>query len=383
MKTTSLDRLYSISVALSLILHVFNELQFSDDVKAFHVATALACVFFVLKQKKKDKVFKYSIVFIFGSFISCLVSPADNLMPTISLGLVLFSCLGIKDLDTNFLLKVINLGIPIALLGLLYHYFQEILFRYSGYYTDPNYLCTTLLLFLFLILYEFLESHTLLIKILLLCEILVIIFLIASTLSRTGLLCSLILLVISFSAFLKRNKFKSSIVLLAVLGGILLWQPEIISTTVEGFEMRQEYTKDDDVNSAGHLRAELSLSGVTYVLEHPEYWLQGIGVEGTNHRNKFSGMKQPSGNLRDHNTITSLFTEHGIIGVVCFVQIMIGLWTCLKRLPKSRKRTILYAAIISLLLFSLSIYQLYFLPFWFYIFILFNLSNSEIKKISV
>jgi hypothetical protein len=381
MEISRYAKLYSIIIVTALILHVFNTLQINEEIKYFHLAVVLALgVYIVLLKKKKDRVFRYSKIFIIGALLSFVTSPADNLMATISLCVVVLSSIGMKDIDGMFTVRCANIGIPIALLGLLFYYFQDIPFRYTGFYTDPNYLCTTLILFLFLILFEFISTKRIIIKVLLTIEIVIVFFLISTTLSRSGVFCTIVLLGLSQWAFFKKKKMLTLLVTLFSAFLIVQWQPEFINNAVEGFTIRQELSKDDDINSAGRLRIDLSTSGVEYVISHPQYLIQGIGVEGTNHRDSFLGMKKPLGNVRDHNTFTSIFTEHGIVGVVCFSMILYSLFIYLKRIPKSTEKRIMIAAIISILFLSLSIYQLYFFPFWFFVYILFGLSNSTRNK---
>jgi len=364
---------YILLISASLILHVFNELEISENLKAFHVPAALAClivVFFFPKRNNLQLItYGLSAVAVFSSALS----PYDGaLTRAVSMSIVLIGCSGIVYIQSIRIIKFINWIIPVDIAILYLHLFSSIgFYRYTGFYNDPNYLCTTLLVFVFVILEYFLKTKRLFIRCFLFAEILLILILAAATLSRTGIVCLLLVLIAYSWELITRYKFIAIVLLLTGAIYMTYDTPELVSTAIEGFNNRED--EHGNLSRASKLRFIIAMKGINYVATHPWYWLQGLGLGATGHLDCFDGYVGET-NLLDHNTITSTFSETGIIGFVLMINLFII--TIKQNLKKSNTnstdRLLRVVGSFSLLIFCLSINQLTYLPFWWMMYLLNN-----------
>lgn len=157
------------------------------------------------------------------------------------------------------------------------------------------------------------------------------------------------------------------------IGSVFYFKPDLVESAVSGYVLRE--SNSDNLDNASSLRKEISIRGITFVLTHPLYTLQGIGVGTTAHHEHIEGFVARSAH-GDHNTITSSMTEQGIVGFVVFLML---LWNILKNQwyrPKADiRRNISLVVFGSIFLFSLSINDMLYLPYWF---LMFYLSKTEI-----
>lgn len=359
----------------SLILHVFNDIEIGGGLKLFHAPAAAAFILSFVLGSKKDRIHTLAIFFIIWSLLGALTSPWDgSFMRAVTLVIIIGSVIGVRSIsDKDKLLSWINLALPLPLLALTRHYFTDVWYRYQGFYEDPNYMCTTLIVFLYLILLEFVVVKNKYIKLALISEILIILFLVSTTISRTGLVCTGMVLVLSFWNFFKKNKVQTFLIAIIAIGSVLYSKPELVDSAISGYVLRED--NSDNINSATSLRREISMRGITFVLTHPLYTLQGIGVGATAHHEKIEGFIAHSAH-GDHNTITSSMTEQGVVGFVVFLML---LWNILKNQwyrPKGDiRRNISLVVFGSIFLFSLSINDMLYLPYWF---LMIYLSKREI-----
>lgn len=362
-------KLYTYLCVLSLVLHAFNRLSIVEGVKYFHLTALLSLICYFFIPKTKDRIYRDVVLLIVISLISSLLSPVENsFLGGVTLAIVIFSMLGVREVKDKKIIHYLNMGSAVIVIALLMHYFSEDIFRYQGYYEDPNYMCTTLLVLLYFILLEFMQLKSLFWKILLVVEIFFILFLVAVSLSRTGLFAAFIILTISFFSFIKRYKIYTFFFVIASAIALNTWQPEFVEKAVAGLMDRQNSTNDNFDSARSH-RFDLSVVGLSYLFSNPEYWIQGIGVGGTHNKKYFSGFDMKAGTNRDHNTFTSSLTEQGLVGFYCYVSIIILSFLFVFRKSKIViYKYITLGVMISMVVFSLSIWQMNYLPFWFFFF---------------
>lgn len=192
----------------SLILHVFNDIEIGGGLKLFHAPAAVAFILSFIIGSGKDRIRSLAIFFIIWTLIGALTSPWDgSFMRAVTFTIILGSVMGVRNVENQEkLLHWINITLPLPLIALTRYYFTDVWYRYQGFYEDPNYMCTTLIVFLYLILLEFVSVKNKYIKLGLIGEILIILFLVSTTISRTGLVCTGLVLVLSFGISLRKIK---------------------------------------------------------------------------------------------------------------------------------------------------------------------------------
>lgn len=361
-------------ITISIILHVFNTVGVGE-LKLFHITCVLALVIQIICRYKISRIQVYAIILIIVTIISAYLSPYPNsIIKAITFGVVIGSCLYLSLGKYFKIIHVTNLLIPIPLFFLLYLSIRNTAYRFTGFYNDPNYLCTTLLVFLFLILQGIDYFKNKLIKFLLVTEVLILIYIATTTLSRTGLLCISFLTTIALWQFIKRY-FWIALLLIVTTSLVFIYNtPTIIENSIEKIESRQN--NKDNLNSAANLRYEISLRGVSYTLSQPQYLLFGMGIGSIGHWTYFN--KSYSDLHIDHNTLTSCFSEQGLLGIVLYLSIIIHTIKININIKTSRKfKIIRIGVLIAVLIFSLSINQMTYLPYWWIIFFLNNKNFSN------
>jgi len=124
---------------------------------------------------------------------------------------------------------------------------------------------------------------------------------------------------------------------------------------------------------------ELSLQGIKYVLQNPFRWFIGLGLGETGREEAIPFRIDYH---RDHNTITSCITEQGIIAFLFYVMILLEIWKniCCRNDLRNLEKMLRLTFFLVLGLFSLSIWQMTYLPYWWLLFLLDN-RGTALKKI--
>lgn len=371
-------RFYSLLLALSLSLHIFN-LGGGDYLKPFHVTAALASVITVL-YVKKDKTFRTLALFLFCVLVSAVISPVTGAFSGfINLLIVTLCCYGVSLVSIEGLLKYLTILVPIDLVVLLYTAITSPTYRFQGFYDDPNYLCTTLLVFFFICILGYLRLETKYARYINAASMVVIIVLILMTLSRTGLFCVSFLLLMFLLGTIKKHLLKVVFVAILSLFVIHHYASDFINAEY-ALIYERVFDNSDNIESAGEHRAELSKQNIRFILDNPQYVAFGLGPGSTDgeQAKKISGLAPyRKSHSRDHNTWTSCFSEYGIVALFFFMLIFYRISRSVKC---QRKGTIKYVCVgffVVLLLFSFSIWQMTYLPFWWGVFLLSNFKLSE------
>lgn len=366
----------SLLFSFSLVFHIFNDTEIYSGIKLFHIPAIVAFFYTIIKFRGRDPVKRVVYVFVFSTFLGSAFSPnISALSSALTFAIVIISSLGISYVDKRKLVITANFIIPIALFFLVRFYYSNVFYRFSGYYNDPNYLCTTLIVFLYLILLGFRYAKYRIAQFLLIVETLFIVLLVGFTVSRTGAICVAILIVGAFWDFLKTHS-KYAFAVIAILSfWVFYTQPTEISTIESSYERRAD--NNDTFSGASSYRWKLSKNGLIYIVDHPQYILLGIGSGSTAHSSRIPDY--PQSEHGDHNSWTSCLTEHGLIGFFCFANLML---TIVEKLRRERKRKGRYDfvkifAFGSAIIFSFSISMMLYLPFWWLIFFISNQTNDE------
>ena len=374
------SNIYALLITLTLLLHVFNNLQLNESIKFFHLGAGLALIFALFFLRKKlGKIEKIALAFVTTSFFSCILSPYEqSLSVWIKLCIIIGATLFVVAIPIRKLIIGVNIIIPIALLALVKEYFVGIYYRYQGFYEDPNYMCTTLLVLFFYLqlLWEICSKKV--IRIGVLFEMLVLLFLVPTSISRTGLVCFSVMAIGFFWDNFLKNKSLAIIGVLSIACLTIYFAPTLVEQALDNYTMR-ETENSDTLGHASNLRKEISMRGVNFVLTHPAYWVLGMGEGATSHASSV-----PDFHVRthhgDHNTITCCFAEQGLVGFLLMIILYYNIFKKIRSKRDPRLKKIKLISMVSLfvfIIFSMSINQMVYLPFWFMIFTLSNIAQNE------
>lgn len=371
---------YSLLLTITLLLHVFNNLQISENLKFFHFGAGAALVFALLFIKKRiGRIGKLALAFVVVSLFSCMLSPyGQSINVWLKLCIIIGATMFIVAIPIRNLVIGVNTIIPIVLIALVKEYFAGSYYRYQGFYEDPNYMCTTLLVLFFYLqlLWEMFDKKV--IRVFVLFEMVVLLFLVTTSISRTGLTCFTLMSIGFFWDNFKKNKFLTIIGGLSVALATLWLAPSLVERALENYTMR-ETENSDTLGHASDLRKEISMRGVRFVLNNPTYWLLGMGEGATSHASAIPGFHVRTFH-GDHNTITCCFSEQGVLGLSLMFLMYFSIF---KRLMKKKDPCLKKIRLIStislcvFIVFSMSINQMVYLPYWFMIFTLSNLAQNE------
>lgn len=381
-KTPIIYNVYVICMAIALPLHVFN-MGGGEGLKPFHIPAAIACVLSFIFLKKKEKLYKIVIWFLEVALLSSLLSYASSAFSIwLNTFIILTSCVGLAYVESKQVVKYATLLIPIDVVVLYYHSLVEPQYRYQGFYSDPNYLCTTLIVFIFLLLIAYPNTEKITFKAIIIGTLVLSYALILLTLSRTGLLCSLLVLLLASIAAIKKHFLK--LVIAALLG---VWAIQHYATNFLDnqwdFMYERVFEADDNVEAAGAHRFELSMQNINFIIDNPQYIPFGLGGGTTNGKNasQIPGLSNYRKDGRiDHNTWTSIFSEQGLF---CFILFFVIVYMTLKNVWRKENGTnkyLMLGVFLSIVLFSFSVSQKTYLPFWWIIFFLNNKTLINFEK---
>lgn len=372
-------------ISFALFFHVLNTLQITSGIKVFHLFTVGAFIVgLLISGRNSDAVVKVFIAFICWTAFSALLSPVSvSFLSGIKFLLITLSAFFILRVPINRFILVFNCFIPIILFILVVHYLNERpLYRYQGFYDDPNYLCTTLLVLLFFILLFWEKKKNTFIRVLLALEILCVAVLITTSISRSGLLCLAFILIGFFWDLIKENGVISIAILLLSIGSVLYFDPDFFNNAIAGYILR-ETENSDTVYTATEFRKEISMRGINYIAYHPRFFFQGMGIGSYTNAYELPEWTAPTTHI-DHNTFTSCFSEQGFIGLILYVSFLFLLFKNIRSnqyLIESGLRRVCIVTLFSFLLFSISINQMSYLPFWALIMVLLSLSQNSKSEV--
>lgn len=383
LKVTKKSWLYIVLISLALLFHVFNNLQLNENIKIFHLFALAGIIFGLLIRKQKNQITTNFWKFVGWTILSCAISPIqESYMAGLKFLIVVWAAFYITQIPLKGLVKVINIITPIVLISLIRLYFLEPVYRFQGFYEDPNYMCTTLLVLYFFIQLLWKQNSSRLIQGILVVEMVLILFIITTSISRTGILCFGLMTIVFWWDMFKRNKAKSLLGLTVIVGIIYYYNQDFVENAITGYLVR-ETENSDTLSGASNLRWEISMRGLSYIFAHPAFLFQGIGIGSFRFATVLDGWHAATAHI-DHNTITSCITEQGIVGFILYARFVFSIFKNLKANTALREMSMYVPCLCALfvfLLFSASIYQFSYLPFWFLLMTLASISTQSEKQI--
>lgn len=376
-----IKKIYTYALALSLVLHVFNT-GGEGGLKPFYIPAAIACVMTLL-YSKKEKTYILVCLFLCNVLVSAFLSSVSSSMSGfVNLLIVILCCYGVSKSQIDDLLHILVVLIPIDLMALLYEAISNPIYRFQGFYNDPNYLCTTLIVFFFLSVLIYYRFDNKILRLIAIANIVMAVVLIIFTLSRTGIACIVLLLIATFANVIKRHIWKGVIVLLIFVIAINHYAVDFIDNQYMLLYERL-FEKSDDLGSAGELRSELSKQNLRFIGDNPFYLFWGMGPNATSENNakQIPGLNQyRKVDNRDHNTWSSCLSEYGLLALVFFFLLVFRIAKYVVKHNRTIYRHVCIATCLVLLIFSLSIWQMTYLPFWWGLFLLSNRELNHVQR---
>lgn len=378
-KNDWVDILYVVSVVLSFGLLFFaHEAETPDGVtielgvgKLFYIPCATALILSAFKWHRTDRVDRLIILLLFFSIVSSLISPPNTggflswSLTRFSLGILCFW--NLRNVSSQMFIRVLSIVSPVIIFA---HYILSAplsygLYRYAGFYGDPNYLAMGLN---FIIAINYLNWKTckhLIIRLINVATIIGTIPLVLVGVSRGGILGLIVILfIIAIDLFAKSKKrFVLLVIVSIILGGSVI---SLLSPQIENIKSRFESESVSDYNSA--YSRVLEIQSVFNVLSsHPQLIPFGVGL-GNNMRAKQLYPDDYIDRFEVHNTFIKLLFEQGLFAFFVFLFLMIKQLFIL-----CRKREKIYLGLyLSSLMTTMTLGCITFMPFWIVFFFLWN-----------
>lgn len=364
-------------MTVMLPLHVFNMGDGDEGIKPFYIPAIFACVFTFFFTPRQGTLFKWLVSFFILSMSSSFISYFNgSLLEWIKLFVVIYCCFGLAFVDIDKILKLLSGFVPITLLVLIYSAFAFPQYRFQGFYNDPNYLCTTLLAFLFVSTLIFIKTKSRIIKIVQIVNIVIIYVLLLLTVSRTGFFCGIVFLFLIAILNIRRVSIKHTIYVTIICSLFYGYSADLINDTLSNLYERS-FGEKSNIESGRETRSLYSFQNINFILDNPQYIPLGLGTGGVkpSGANQIPGLlKYRKGDGQDHNSWTSCFSEHGIFAFFCYFMIYVTIFLSIWRRKKSPIKYVAISAMFSIVIFSFSVYENTFLPYWWLIFFLKNSS---------
>lgn len=301
-------------------------------------ATGIAILFDYLILKENIVIRKQHIlicIFMIIVLLSMIIASEKYSLVAIppyiifSLMFLLFTTKEYTRKQINFISRCIEIGGIITSVLIIFfgktYYGEEL--RYTiilnGERQDPNFtavlLCLPMILFLFRVIY----GKTLKFKLFSAVGVVITIFTIVLTGSRTGMICisAIVLISIGIRVILNKNKIKFNskkaigIILIAILIGLigLNLLPDQITDRI--FNYSNTYKYDNSAIIAGSPRLNIWINAMDLVFQHP---IIGYGLGMSDyymplHKGLITAL---------HNTYIDVWFQFGILGLVAFIVII-------------------------------------------------------------
>lgn len=380
MKYDRVDFLYVLSVVAAFALLFFsNETETPAGIrldlgigKFFYFPCALSLFFSIIKWRTLDSLDKSMILLLFLSLFSSLMNPPESSISILRWSLTRF-CFGlvcfwnIKNVDSLLFIRVLSIASPFIIIPhyILTNPFSYGLYRYSGFYGDPNYLAMALNFIIAISYLNWKSTHNVLLKLISLISIIASIPLIVVGISRGGLIGLAFVLLFIFIDLVKYHKKFLFITILAVvlLGGTIAVR---FAPQIENVVTRFDPNSESDANSS---RTRLyQIQSVYNVFKaHPIYIPFGVGL-GNNMKAKTMFPEEYFDQYQVHNTFVKMLFEQGFFAFFLFIILMIKQFN---RLWHNSNRIYLGIYLASLAA-SMTLGCITFMPFWIIFYFLWN-----------
>lgn len=344
-----------------------NCIEIVDGVKLFYVPVILLSIFGLLfvKYELNDFFIKLILSTIILSLVPCITNNADFPFAFI---LIVLSLIGIPFVYDKLLYKLSAILLPITLILMLVFAEWSYGYRFYGFYNDPNYLALSMLCGMYLSMQMLLANESLLWNFISSLSVVMLVYVVFLTQSRGGIFSLSIFMLIALVRIYKTN-YKSFIYIVF----LLICEICVLTTysydgilTIIGRFVGERYS---DVEAAGSRLYEIE-SAIDAILREPLDFLFGTGIGFTNIMSD-----QYRYIHRIHNTIIAILYENGAIEFCLFG--MAFFYILLKNI---RNKSVSLALYFSMIIGSMTVWTLIYLPFWFGIFLSWKNTCFQYKK---
>jgi O-antigen ligase len=358
-----LDTLYIYSVVITLMLFFFSNDENLGLGKIFIIPCAFSFILSFFLKNRLSKIDKWLLVFFIVTLISVFLY-YDSSVPffersTVRMIVAFISFKDIKNYKARRFFIPVLIFSPIVIF--LHYRFSDLsLYRYGGFYDDPNYLAVVFEILILICLLSAFYFKSLFVKVLASSCVVSILPLILAGLSRGGAATTVILLLGFAVELFKRNR-KLGIVIVSLViflsASFSIFYSDRIGELMGRFQVLEQ----------SNLRNQIDTFALKAFLPDKADFIFGIGQSNTSPHNFYKILGKYT-IYRVHDTYVSILIEEGILGALVFFYVLI---LFVKKVIKQKNHAILRTCmLISVLINFYSVYCLSFLGFWWIFFYL-------------
>ncbi|MGE8017830.1 O-antigen ligase family protein [Peribacillus frigoritolerans] len=388
----NINKVIQFLIGMLIFFYFFNTLQIYNIKFFYLIIPPIIVLFFSLRKVTLHRENKLLIVFV-GltslSLISALMTNNDSLINTsienmVVLAIIMLLCWVITHvISIKSLPYLSNISIIGAFI-IFFNLFQSLsVGRYEGFFNDPNYFSSAIILFLFFIvlnLHVKNKSVGKVKKILSIFSIVILNIAVLFTASRSGIL-SIVLFDLLYFLFLYK-KSKSKILLISftvlVLASFFLVSNNFLNEQLS-FVLDRFFAEKGSMDSKSSLmRINEIQTGVNMLSENIISFFIGSGIGSTNSLEYFSqfAVNTNMRTTRIHNTFVAVIIEQGVFSFITFMIMLLTIFRNIYRFAGEYK-LIIFGLFFSQLIISTFIWTIYFIPFWFALFICSSISRKN------
>jgi len=391
----SYKNIFSFFLFLFFLTYVANNYFVIGNFKLFYFFTIILFYIFIvyvflfnhisvrlIKLLKEDKFFFFFfLITVLTTFINAIIfNYFDNLrfvwfLINLLTILCIYTIIRIIDIKIEQLLKIIFISFTLIFLFDFKESFKILLdgnlYRFTGGFSDPNGECSILLLYIAVTIVLFLKSKKKIIKFVYFFFTFIGVSLLLTTFSRAGIIS----LSVFFISVLLLNRIKAYKKLFLLLISLVLFIKVISLVPFKNYLtiMSKRFDVSSNLNeyNSAISRVREMKAGLNLLINNPHTIFLGSGF-GTTEFEYFKKEFSSDAPItpRIHNTPFALLVEDGIIGIFILTIIFFNILHKLYKQKHDNVSFVVISLIISETVLSMSVWLLYFLPFWLAVFIL-------------
>lgn len=391
--TISKNKVYTLIFGLFIVAFMLNSVSFGS-LKLFYLFIPAIFLYYIGIKK----IIVYPENYLFFTFL--LISTFSFLFPLMNNNLLLLkgSISVFIDLFIIFLLilvfsNIIDMkyfeifsnwsivGSFILLAHFLLYYSGG---RYEGFFNDPNYFNSLLLLFLFIIIYNLEKTKEMffLKRAISFIAIISLVLISITTASRSGILSIIVFFLFYVIYFIKRYNFKRllKVIFLLVLVFILIYSLNFINIQDKiNYILSRFFSQPGSSDyGSGYMRIIEIRNGINLIRKKPLVFCFGSGLGTTSITEWYSNFSVDNSfrTSRIHNTFMSVLVEHGIFSFfVYIILILYFIYLIIK--SNDFSKYIILGLFMGQMLLSSFVWTITFTPFWISLFLGAKLSRIE------
>ena len=357
-KTSIKVMFYNIAIVMALVFHAFQ--TEIGSFKLFYIFSLLAVAgsLLLLKNEKNTLI---AIAFISITLIRGFLSFDNEIIDySIRVTIVFLSACSLQRVDKNFSNMILTVFSFFFMIASLFKSRSDSYYRFTGFYSDPNYLCFCIYLLIYICLSDY-DKMKKQYKVLSLITCLIALYITLITISRTGIVVNFASVFIFFFV-IQKKKLIYLFLAITLLFVLYANNKEAYWSIYDLVNSRIETRENDTLEGGFTRRLQLSFDNLSDQTHKPLDLLFGSGISTTLQKN-YSVLKIDN---RDHNTFTSVLSEQGLI---CFMLLLMFLYNKFKLImTQSSKPVYEITFFVGCILYMMSVWTEYFLPFWFFLF---------------